>query len=70
MAMAGERVLSTGYTRLVQEKSTNGFTIYITYKPSAKRIAHAVCGHFMSFYIFVFPFLLMRDLVHDTGDFM
>ena len=69
MAMAKERVLSTGYS-LSRKKSTNGFTIYITYKPTAKRIAQAVCGHFLSFYIFVFPLLLIRDLVHETGDFM
>ena len=48
----------------------NVFTIYITYKPIAKRIAQAVCGHFLFFYIFVFPLLLIRDLVHKTGDFM
>ena len=49
----------------------NGFTICITYKPTAKRLAQAVCGHFLSFYIFVFfPLLLIRDLVHETGDFM
>ena len=48
----------------------NGFTIYITHKPTAKRIAHAVCGHFLSFHIFVFPLLLIRDLVHETGNFM
>ena len=48
----------------------NGYTICITYKHTAKRIAQAVCGHFLSFYIFVFPSLLIRDLVHETGDFM
>ena len=68
VAMAGERVLSTGYS-LSRKKSTNGFTIYITYKTTTKRIAQAVCGHFLSFYIF-FPLLLIRDLVHETGDFM
>ena len=69
MAISGERVLSTGYS-LSRKKSTNGFTIYVTYKPTAKRIAQVVCGHFLSFYIFVFPLLLIRDLVHETWDLM
>ena len=72
VAMAGERVLSTGYS-LSRKKSMNGFTVYITYKPTAKRIAQAFCDYFLFFfflYIFVFPFLLIRDLVHETGDFM
>ena len=67
VAVAEERVLSLG-----QEKSMYGFTIYIVlvYKPPARRIAQVVCGDFLSFYIFVFHLLLIRDLVHETGDFM
>ena len=42
----------------------------MTYKPTTMCIAQAGCGHFLSFRIFVFPLLLIHDLVHDMGDFM
>ena len=29
-----------------------------------------ICGNFLSFYIFVFPLLLIRDLLHETGGLM
>ena len=46
VAMAGERVLSTGYS--LSEKNVQ-WIHHLYYKPTAKRIAQAVCGHFLSF---------------------
>ena len=68
MAMAGERLLSTGYSLSREKVQMDTLSDCITYKHTAKRKAQAVCGHFLSFYIFVFPLLLIRDLVHETGD--
>ena len=57
VALVGEQVLSTGYS-LSRKKSMNGFTIYITYKPIAKRVAQAVCGNFLSFLYICFSFVI------------
>ena len=62
--MAGERVLSTGYSLSKKKVRMDSPSILPT---SLLRIVQAVCGHFLSFHIFVFPLLLIRDLVHDTG---